>query len=167
MKRFITGAAVVVIIATSVFLYYMVSAPCLVLRNGDTGKLLAAFPVKSGSEFSVTFIHSVNQSPVTDVYEIRDSEIYVVRTVYCTFGAGVQTELEDGQTLEYGKDGSMTVKGFDRRIERLSYIVGTVSDHTLEINGKSISLRGLCGRNATVGFSCRRRIFPQYTDDFR
>ncbi|NLE26319.1 MAG: DUF1850 domain-containing protein, partial [Clostridiaceae bacterium] len=72
---------------------------------------------------------------------------------------GVQTEIEEGQTLEYGEDGSMIISGFDRPMDDLSYIVGTVSDHILEINGNSVSLRELSGRNTTVRFSSGRRIF--------
>jgi hypothetical protein len=66
--------------------------------------------------------------------------------------------IGEGQILEYGDDGSMIVSGFERRMDNLSYIVGTVSDHTLYINNESISLRELCGRNATVRFVCGRRF---------
>lgn len=159
MKRLLTGAAIVVIIAASVFIYFILSSPCLILKNGDTGKTLAVYRIEEENEFSITFVHSVNKSPVTDVYEIRNGDIYVVRTIYYSFGAGVQTEIEEGQTLEYGEDGSMIVSGFDRPMDNLSYIVGTVSDHILVINGDSVSLRELCGRNTTVRFSSGRRIF--------
>ncbi len=158
MKRLLTGAAIVVMIAASVFIYFMVSSPCLILKNGDTGKTLAVYRIEEENEFSVTFVHSVNKSPVTDVYKIRNGEIYVVRTIYYSFGAGVQTEIEEGQTLEYGEDGSMIVSGFNRPMDNLSYIVGTVSDHILEINGGTVALRELCGRNTTVHFSIGRRI---------
>lgn len=159
MKRLLTGAAIVVMIAASVFVYSILFSPCLILKNGDTGQPLAVYRIEEGTEFSVTFIHSVNNSPVTDVYEIRNGRIYVVRTIYYSFGAGVQTEIEEGQTLEYGEDGSMIISGFDRPVNKLSYIVGTVSDHILEINGEAISLRELCGRNTTVHFISGRRIF--------
>ncbi len=159
MKRLLTEAAIVVMIAASVFIYFILSSPCLILKNGDTGKTLAVYHIDGKNEFSITFVHSVNKSPVTDVYEIRNGDIYVVRTIYYSFGAGVQTEIEEGQTLEYGEDGSMIVSGFDRPMDNLSYIVGTVSDHILEINGNSVSLRELCGRNTTVRFSSGRRIF--------
>jgi hypothetical protein len=158
MKRLLTGAAIVVIIAVSVFLYFLVSFPCLILKNADTGKTLAVYPIEEGSEFSVTFVHSVNKSPVTDVYKICNGEIYVIRTIYYSFGAGVQTEIEEGQFLEYGEDGSMIVSGLDRPMHNLSYIVGTVSDHILEINGSPVKLRELCGCNTTVRFLCSRRI---------
>lgn len=158
MKGFLTGAAVVVIIATSVFIYCIITTPCLILRNGDTGQVFAAYPLAEGDEFSVTFVHSVNQSPVTDVYRIWKGQIYVVRTIYYAFGAGVLSEVEEGGILEYGADGSMIVSGLEQPMNNLSYIVGTVSDHLLKVGGESVSLRKLCGRNATVRFSWERRF---------
>ena len=125
----------------------------LVLEDVRSGEIYAAYPMKTGDEFSVGFIHSVNKSPVTDYYELRSDGIYVVKTVYYGFGAGVQTELEEGQKLEYGDDGSMIITGFDRKMDDLIYFVGTVSDHTLTLPGNvTISLRDLCGRNAMVRF---------------
>ena len=141
----------VVIAAILTFNYR--SGDDLVLRNGDTNEEFARFRVSEGDEFSVRFIHSVNQYPLTDVYEIRDSKIYVVRTIYNNFGAGVQTEIEEGQTLEINENGEMVVSGFNLEMPWLSYIVGTVSDHTLTLHGKEISLRELCGRNSKVAFS--------------
>jgi hypothetical protein len=157
-KSWLTGAAIVVTITASVFLLFINSTPCLILKNGDTGQVISAFPVEDGEEFAVTFIHSVNQSPVTDVYQIRKGAIYVTRTIYYAFGAGVQTQLEEGQRLEYGEDGAMIISGFNRRLDSLSYIVGTVSDHILQVGGEKISLRALCGRNTTVQFTSGRRL---------
>lgn len=162
-NTWLTGTAIVFIIFTvSVILFFSISTPCLILKNGDTGEVITSFSIKDGDEFSVTFIHSVNNSPVTDVYQIRKSKIYVDRTIYYAFGAGVQTEIEEGQSLEYGQDGSMIVSGFNRLMDRLSYIVGTVSDHTLQIHGQDISLRELCGKNTTVQFVIGRRFFALY-----
>jgi hypothetical protein len=161
MNRPLTGIAIVTvisIIAFSVLIIFFVSTPCLLLRNGDSGKLIAAFPVEDGIEFSITFIHSVNNSPVTDMYKIQNGKIYVVKTIYYSFGAGVQTEIEESQSLEYGEDGSMIVSGFDLNMDNLSYIVGTVSDHILKINENTISLRELCGRNTIVKFSIGLRL---------
>lgn len=158
MKRIITVAAIVAFVAVTVFVYQIFTTQCLIIKNADTGVVIAQYPISLGDRFSVTFIHSVNKSPVTDVYEIRKDGIYVVQTIYYSFGAGVQTEIEEGQTLQYGEDGSMIVSGFDKRLDNLSYIVGTVSDHTLKIGGQIISLRDLCGRNATIRFSCARRM---------
>ena len=146
-------AAIMVVVIAAILTFAQRSGDDLVLRNGDTDEEFARFRVAEGDEFSVTFIHSVNQYPLTDVYQIRDHKIYVVRTIYNNFGAGVQTEIEEGQTLEINENGEMVVSGFELEMPWLSYIVGTVSDHTLTLHGKEISLRELCGRNSKVAFS--------------
>ena len=152
-------AAIITAIIAATLAYTLRSGDYLVLRNGDTNAEYDRFRVKEGDEFSVTFIHSVNKYPLTDVYEIRDHKIYVIRTIYNNFGAGVQTEIEAGQTLTYDENGEMVVSGFDKEMPYLSYIVGTVSDHTLTLHGKEISLRDLCGRNSKVEFSCEHKGF--------
>lgn len=152
-------AAIMGAIIAAVVTFALRSGDYLVLRNGDTQEEYARFRISEGDEFSVMFIHSVNQYPLTDVYQIKDHKIYVVRTVYYNFGAGVQTEIEEGQTLTYGENGEMIVSGFNLEMPYLSYIVGTVSDHTLTIHGKEISLRELCGRNSKVEFSCEHKSF--------
>ena len=146
-------AAIMVVVIAAILAFTFRSGDYLVLRNGDTDEEITRFRVSEGDEFSVTFIHSVNQYPLTDVYQIRDHKIYVVRTIYNNFGAGVQTEIEEGQTLEINENGEMVVSGFNLEMPWLSYIVGTVSDHTLTLHGKEISLRELCGRNSKVAFS--------------
>ena len=127
----------------------------LVVCDSETDRVIMRFPASEGTEFSVEFIHSVNQSPVKDVFVVREGKIFVDRTVYSSFGAGVQTEIEEGQTLEYDENGNMVVSGFNIEFPRVKYIVGTVSDHILEINGETISLRDRCGRNAHIYFELR------------
>ena len=125
----------------------------LVLEEPHDKTQYATYEMAVGDVFSITFIHSVNKSPVTDYFEIREDGIYGIKTVYYGFGAGVPTELEEGQTLTIEEDGSMTISGIDVKLSNLIYRVGTVSDHTLTLPDESeISLRDLCGRNARVGF---------------
>lgn len=148
----IVVAIIAVIIATAIF-HVNHTEDCLILRNGKTGKILASYPMEEGGEFSVRFKHSVNQSPVEDRYRIENGQIVVYETVYYNFGAGVQTELEEGQRLTYGENGSMIISGIDKPIADLSYIVSPVYDHILCINGEEISLRQLCGEERNISFS--------------
>ena len=125
----------------------------LTIRNRDTGELFKRFAIKEGDRFSVEFKHSINLSPVIDVYEIEDGNIYVEETIYYHFGAGVQTELNPGETLTYGDDGSMIVGNIHQKRNNVGYIVGTVWDHMLTVDGQIINLRELCGRNTPVRFN--------------
>ena len=153
-KKVIIAAALTIliaIVAAAFFFHY--GSGTLVIENVKTSQIYKRFRLHEGDTFSIGFVHSVNKTPVTDYYELRKDGIYVVKTVYYSFGAGEQTEIEEGQTLEYGEDGSMIVTGFNKKIDDLIYFVGTVSDHTLVVNEKeTISLRDLCGRNAMVRF---------------
>lgn len=132
----------------------------LTVRMRDTGALLARYPLGEGERFSITFIHSVNNYPLTDTYEIEGGDIYVEETVYCSFGAGVQTELNPGEVLDkvyIDRDGyqgwAMVVRNIHQLRNNVGYIVGTVSDHVLTVKGRDVSLRELCGRNAAVRFN--------------
>ncbi|MGE4214427.1 MAG: DUF1850 domain-containing protein [Anaerotignaceae bacterium] len=138
--------------ALLVFLLLNTGEAVLQLRDGESGKIYAKYEAYEGMTFSVSFIHSVNKSCVKETYEIKEGSIYLESCLYSDFGAGVATEVEEGQTLTYTEDGEMLLSGFNRRIDGLSYIVGTVSDHILEVEGEEISLRDLCGRNSTVRF---------------
>lgn len=122
----------------------------LLIRDQDTGEIYGSFDVEEGDVFSITFIHSVNKSPVTDRLMIRGKHLEAYETIYSSFGAGVQTELREGEELSYDEDGNMVISGFQQSYDSLNLIVGTVSDHILTIHGKEISLRELCGRNASV-----------------
>ncbi len=125
----------------------------LLLTDGDTGEKIASFSLGEDGRFAVSFIHSVNKSTVEEWYEARQDGIYVVACRYYAFGAGVATEVVPPQKLEFLDDGSMLITGFDTKVDELSYIVGTVSDHILIIGEEKISLREVCGKNRTVHFS--------------
>lgn len=138
--------------ALIIFLLFPTGEAVLQLRDGENGKVYAKYEAYEGMTFSVSFIHSVNKSRVKETYKVKDGAIYLESCLYSSFGAGVATEVEEGQTLTYTEDGEMLLSGFNRRIDGLSYIVGTVSDHILEVENEEISLRDLCGRNSTVRF---------------
>lgn len=131
----------------------------LTLRNRDTRDLYARYPLGEGERFSVGFKHSINLSPVIDVYEIEDGDIYVEETIYYHFGAGVQTQLNPGEILSYGDDGSMIVGNIHQLRNDVGYIVGTVYDHILTVNGQEINLTDLCGKNAAVRFNYEFQLF--------
>ena len=88
-----------------------------------------------------------------DYYEIDEGgNIYVTKTTYYGFGAGVQTQLNEGESFSYGDKGEMIVSNINKKIDHLTYFVGTISDHILRIEDKEISLTNLCGKNTHIEF---------------
>lgn len=122
----------------------------LVICDGETKEEIAEFMFGETQEFAVKFRHSVNQSMVEDRYLIQDDAIMVYETVYYNFGAGVQTQLEEGQTLTEGEDGAMIIGDIDTVIPELYYNISPIYDHILEINDTEVSLKELCDDSRTV-----------------
>lgn len=150
-KRLVAVTAALLIIA-AVTVVNACRPQRLILRDADTGKVYAKYPVSEGTRFSVTFNHSVNKTDETELYEIRGGSVYLIGCIYYSFGAGVAEVLDESWTLSYGDGGEMIISDIDMKIPRLRYVVGTVSDHVMDIDGERISLRGLCGRNSSVEF---------------
>jgi len=121
----------------------------LVIRDSESGRVYERRAVGDGGEFAIEFIHSVNQSPVRETFRLDGRHIRPLSVRFYSFGAGMNTGLEDGQIMERDGD-AVIITGFNRAFDELNYIVGTVSDHLLIINGETVSLRELCGKNAHI-----------------
>jgi hypothetical protein len=121
----------------------------LVIFNQDTGYVYWRHPVKQGERFSVEFIHSVNKSLVRDTFEVKGTKLIPVETLFYDYDAGMETTLRPGEHMSYRGD-AMVISGFRQVFDHLNWIVGTVSDHIFTFEGKRISLRNLCGRNAPI-----------------
>ena len=149
------AAAILVVAAVTILGAFLLHEPKLVLSNDETGRVYTRLPLADGDSFSVTFRHSVNKSDVTEIYQRRGKEIWLTGCVYYGFGAGVAEELDPSWTLEMGDHGEMILGNIEMKMSDLTYIVGTVYDHILEINGEKIILNELCGKNAKVHFSIK------------
>ena len=64
----------------------------------------------------------------------------------------IAVTLNPGEVLTYDENHHKVIRNIKTTYENLNLIVGTVSDHILEIDGQEISLRELCGKNAAVTF---------------
>ena len=121
----------------------------LEIRDAGSGRVYGRWPLGGSGEFAIEFIHSVHQSPVRETFRFEGGMIHPVSVRFASFGAGMQSDLGEGQTLTRDGD-AMVLSGFKTSFKTLNYIVGTVSDHLLFVSGESISLRELCGRNAHI-----------------
>ena len=121
----------------------------LEIRDSVSGKVYGKWLFDETGEFSIEFIHSVNQSPVRETFVTEGKLIKIDSARFSSLGAGMTSCLVEGQMLN--RDGDFLVlSGFNTSFDELNYIVGTVSDHLLLINEETVSLRDLCGRNAHI-----------------
>ena len=126
----------------------------LEIRDTSSKKLYGKWPLEKTGEFAVEFIHSVHQSPVHEIFMAEGKEIRPHAVRFSSFGAGMLSDLGEGKKITRDND-TLVISGFDLSFRELNYIVGTVSDHLLFINGETISLRELCEKNAHIVFKIR------------
>ena len=158
---FIIAAAVVLTAAAAVIFDIANTRTRLVIFDRDTDKVYASYDVEMGEEFSISFIHSVNITEVTDVYYVDGETIVCDKCVYSSFGAGMPTEWEEDWLVSYEGD-KMTVSGLDIRQKEVTYIVGTVYDHVLHLGGEDIVLNELCGKNAEITLKIKTSFFGRF-----
>ena len=115
-------------------------------------KIYTTIKLNKNDTFSISFIHSVNKTPVTDFYKFDDKKnIYIYKTNYMSFGAGMPTELNENENILYNDDGTMTIEHIDKKIDELTYYLSNIYDHTLSINETTkFSLWELCGKNKLI-----------------
>jgi len=151
-RRLINLAAAAILVAAALLVVTTVGARELVLTDEDSGEVYLRLPLRDGDEFSVTYTHSVHLTPVTETYEVRDRDIYVVAARFYTFGAGMQTEYPEGVSWSYGEDGGIVLTGYNIYCKDLIYCVSKLYDHVLTYRGRDYSLGELCGRGSLVDF---------------
>lgn len=106
------------------------SSKYLLLLEDEKGDILYSVPLNEGGNFAIRFIHSVAKSPVTDHFIIKEGKIFLDKTIYHDFGAGLPHAPENGQTMK-AENGEISITGFNRELPYLAIRVGRVADHTL------------------------------------
>ena len=133
-------------------------ASLLVLAD-STGKELFSERLDADQQFAVRYIHSVAKSPVEDWFSIEGDTIFLEKTVYQDFGAGLPHEAGEGQIMDFG-DGHISLSGFHRALPTFDLRVGRIANHTLllEQDGggmREIPLNTLVRPGKAVTFSAR------------
>lgn len=158
-KKHLVFAATIIVVVAALLLN---NTQYLTLTDAETGEVYMKWKADEVSTFEVEFIHSVNLTPVADIYELNDTHIILSATRYRGFGAGVPTQLEGEQKLTYDNEGNMIITGYGMQLQSVNYIVGTVYDHFLTINEEEpINLTELCGKNTHITFRVQSYNFLQ------
>lgn len=152
------AAVVLLTAAVAVILATVNSCTKLVIYDRGSQKTYAEYEILDGEEFSISFIHSVNITEVTDVYYADGDTIVCDKCIYSSFGAGMPTEWEEDWQVSYEGD-KITLSGLGIRQKEVTYIVGTVYDHILHLGGEDIVLNELCGKNAEITLKIKTPLF--------
>ena len=155
-KLFAAVALVVAAVSLFVIMLHNQDSHTLVMKDFKTGETYLEVPLGDDHLFSVSYTHSVNKSLVEEYYTITPKDgIILVKARYNNFGAGVATELTDGQYLSYDDEDYMVINNMHVPISQLIYKVGTVSDHILHIGADSWHLKEYAPELTSVTFELK------------
>ena len=101
----------------------------LVLKDAR-GTVLFACPAREGFVFGIRYIHSVAKSPVEDWFRVAHNVIFLEKTIYQDFGAGLPHNPGPGQTMTTA-DGHIVITGYHMALPSFDVRVGRVARHVL------------------------------------
>lgn len=156
-KKLIAAVALVVA-AVSLFVIsnQLKDSNTLVMKDFKSGETYLELPLNDDHIFSVSYTHSVNKSLVEEYYTITPKDdITLIKARYNNFGAGVATELSNGEYLSFDEDDYMVINNMSVPVPQLIYKVGTVSDHILHIDDNSWHLKEYAPELTSVIFELK------------
>jgi len=131
-----------------IFVSHLVFSPATVnarqslslMIEKDDGSILIAMPVKPRELFTIRYIHSVDLSPVYEVFSVDEKNgITIKETYFKMFGAGMGHWPGRGRVI--GKKGWIYIKDMNIALGEFYLRIGSPSvDHTLLIRGEEIHL---------------------------
>lgn len=149
--------AIVVVTAVVLLLPSFMPRFALQVEEMHSGVKVYQAPVKEGDEFIIEFVHSVERTPVREIFRIeQDRKIYLVETQYESFGAGLPTMPDEGEELVLEGE-KIRITGMRRKLEPFLIAVSPVPGHVLTVGGEEIVLTSL----AEPGTCLRIRVVSE------
>jgi hypothetical protein len=113
---------------------------CLTISRFPSRSIVAQHTLPESGVFSLSFIHSVSQTPVRDDYQAIDCRIIQTAETFQAHGAGLPSGIDEpGVTGWEHHDGRFVIR-MQRPIPRLIVRTDGAYRNRLRIDGKDINL---------------------------
>jgi len=116
-----------------------------VTRAGGAGPAVFLKRVAPGDTFSLSFVHSVEKSPVTDYFRIDgDCRIILYQTEFSSLNTGLPAVVSEGEIFER-TDRGFRLSGLSRVLPEIQLQVSKAYGGTLAMGGEEVFLPALAG----------------------
>ena len=112
----------------------------LVITQFPEQKELARYRLGAEQTFSLTFIHSVSKTPVTDVYEVRAGKIIQTKEIFKAHGAGLPSNSSEPGGISWEKTKDWFIFHMERAIPKLVVRTDRVYQNRLVLKSGVIDL---------------------------
>ena len=137
------GLFIVIII---IIILFFLPAYTLEFRSFSNGELYFIQRVKPDDKFTLKYKHSVELSPVWEIFIIdKDYQIVLIETDFLDHGAGLPYTAFENEIF-VDEDGKFKIKNMHRIMPSpIYYMVGTIYENTLYFKNKEINFSLLVG----------------------
>lgn len=145
------GTVLVFVLASVAAASGVATTPVLVVTDGESTELLTT-PVEQDTEVALEYMHSVERTPVTDVYVVSDGALVSDRMLFSSFGAGLPSQADvtrQGNRYRYRPP--------EQQFDPLIVTTGHVADHDLVVDGRRYDLAGIAD-GGTVRIRIENRL---------
>ena len=132
------AAAVVCVAAVAAAAASGAATATVLVVSGEDGEELLVTPVDDGAEVTVEYTHSVEKTPVSDVYVVEDGRLVMTRMEFSSFGAGLPSTVDVTEV-----DGRYVYHPPERSYDPLRVGTGPVADHDLVVGDQRHDLAGI------------------------
>lgn len=138
MKNSIMSGTIIIFLAIIIFFIPMFSR--FTISDGKTGKVVYIGSIEDFEEFYISFIHSVNRTPVYEYYKIENGRFVVYKTTFFSYGAGMPDGSDNPDANIKFVNGKVEIDNINRSLSEFTVLVGTVADHSLHTENISFEL---------------------------
>ncbi|WP_435334203.1 DUF1850 domain-containing protein [Haloarchaeobius sp. TZWWS8] len=107
----------------------------LVVENSETGETYVTQPVDGNSTVVLAYNHSVEETPIRDVYHVRNDSLVMTRMEFQSYGWGLPSRNQNVTT----EDGWFVLT-FDRPYQEISVQPHHDAGHELVVDGHNYDL---------------------------
>ncbi|WP_332897422.1 DUF1850 domain-containing protein [Haladaptatus sp. CMSO5] len=110
----------------------------LVVSDADTGEQLLAVPVEENTTVNLSYMHSVEKTPVYDIYEVHGERLDNTEMRFQSYGWGLPAR-ED----VYTENGFFVFNPENRSYDELYVKPGRIASHRLTVGDQTYDLVSL------------------------
>jgi hypothetical protein len=138
MKKSLMSATIIFFLAIIIFFIPIFNR--FTISDGQTGNVVFCGSIEDYRDFYISFIHSVNRTPVNEYYRIENGRFVVYKTTFYSYGAGMPDGSDNPDANIKFVNGKVEIDNINRRLSEFTVLVGTVANHTLHTENTNFEL---------------------------
>ncbi|MFQ3619862.1 MAG: DUF1850 domain-containing protein [Spirochaetales bacterium] len=138
-------------------LFMLIYSKTYIIIETKEGNELFRILWDKGTQFEISYLHSVNRSPVSEFFSIEGEKIFLSSSRFLSFGAGIASLPEDSGGSLQTQSNHLEYANIHREIPYLGIFVPREAQTTFHYQGQSISLSSLAPPGTLLHFRIQRK----------